>query len=83
MQSWQAQEARRQFRKLLDDALEKGPQRVARPGKRAVVVISEEEWKRLSGGVPSFGELLAACPIEPADLPKRRPARTPRLSAPD
>jgi len=76
MRSWQAQEARRQFRQLLDDALEKGPQRVARAGRRSVVVISEEEWQRLSDGIPSFGELLAACPIAPEDLPKRRPART-------
>jgi antitoxin Phd len=75
MRTWQVQEARRQFRQLFEDAVEKGPQRVARQGKRAVVVVSEEEWQRLADAVPSFGELLASCPIEPADLPKRRPAR--------
>jgi prevent-host-death family protein len=76
MRTWQVQEARRQFRQLFDDAVERGPQRVARQGKRSVVVVSEEEWKRLCDAVPSFGELLASCPIEPADLPKCRPART-------
>src|SRR5947209_16578964 len=75
MRTWQVQEARRQFRQLFDDAAEKGPQRVCRQGKQAVVVISEDEWRRLSEGVPSFGDLLAACPIEPEDLPERRPAR--------
>ena len=75
MRTWQVQEARRQFRQLFDDAVEKGPQRVARQGKRAVVVVSEQEWRRLSEGVPSFGDLLASCPIEAADLPKRRTAR--------
>ena len=75
MRTWQVQEARRQFRQLFEDAVEKGPQRVARQGKRAVVVVSEEEWQRLADAVPSFGELLASCPIEPEDLPKRRPAR--------
>jgi prevent-host-death family protein len=75
MRTWQVQEARRQFRQLFDDAVEKGPQRVARQGARSVVVVSEEEWKRLSDAVPSFGELLASCPIEPDDLPKRRAAR--------
>lgn len=75
MRTWQVQEARRQFRQLFDDALEKGPQRVARQGKSSVVVVSEEEWRRLSEAVPSFGELLAACPIESGDLPQRRPAR--------
>lgn len=75
MRTWQVQEARQQFRELFDAAVERGPQRVSRKGKRAVVVVSEEEWNRVSGGVPSFGDLLACCPIEPEDLPKRRPAR--------
>lgn len=75
MRTWQVQEARRQFRQLFDDAIEKGPQRISRQGKRAVVVVSEDEWNRLSDAIPSFGELLAACPIEPENLPKRRPAR--------
>jgi prevent-host-death family protein len=78
MRTWQVQEARQQFRQLFDDAVEKGPQRVARQGKRSVVVVSEEEWKRLSEAVPSFGDLLASCPIERKDLPKRRPARAVR-----
>ena len=75
MRTWQVQEARRQFRELFDAAAERGPQRIARRGKRAVVVLSEEEWQRLSDGVPSFGELLASCPIERQDLRPRRAAR--------
>ena len=75
MRTWQVQKARQQFRQLFDDAVEKGPQRVARQGKRSVIVVSEEEWNRLSDAVPSFGDLLASCPIEPDDLPERRPAR--------
>ena len=75
MRTWQVQEARRQFKQLLDDALEKGPQRVARYNKHAVIVVSEGEWKRLSEAVPSFGELLASCPIDSEDLRPRRSAR--------
>src|SRR6476620_7309334 len=75
MRTWQVQEARRQFRQLFDDAVERGPQRIARQGKRSVVVVSVEEGRRLSESVPSFGELLASCPIAPGDLPKRRAAR--------
>jgi prevent-host-death family protein len=80
MRTWQVQEARRQFRQLFDDAVEKGPQRVSRHRKEAVIVLSEQEWKRLSGAVPSFGDLLASCPIESRDLPPRRPARVLRES---
>lgn len=71
MRTWQVQAARRQFRQLFDDALVKGPQRIARHGKSAVIVLSEEEWKRLSESVPSFGDLLASCPIDRKDLPVR------------
>jgi prevent-host-death family protein len=75
MRTWQVQEARRQFRQLFDDALAKGPQKIARHGQSAVIVLSEEEWTRLSEAVPSFGELLASCPIDREDLLSRRPAR--------
>jgi len=55
MRTWQVQEARRQFRELFDNAVEKGPQRVTRNGRGAVIVLSEEEWRRLSEAVPSSG----------------------------
>jgi prevent-host-death family protein len=75
MRTWQVQEARRHFRELFNAAAEQGPQRIVRRGKRVAVVLSEEEWRRLSDGVPSFGELLASCPIERKDLRPRRAAR--------
>lgn len=78
MRTWQVQEARRQFRQVFDDAVAKGPQRISRQGKAAVVVMSEAEWRRLSDAVPSFGDLLASCPIAPEDLSSRRPARAAR-----
>jgi antitoxin Phd len=75
MRTWQVQAARRQFRQLFDDAMVKGPQRIARHGKSAVIVLSEEEWRRLSESVPSFGDLLASCPIDRKDLRPRGPVR--------
>jgi antitoxin Phd len=78
MRTWQVQEARRQFRQLFDDAVEKGPQRIARQGKTAVIVLSEAEWRRLADAVPSFGALLASCPVGREDLPRRRPPRAAR-----
>lgn len=75
MRNWQLQEARGRFKELFDAALEQGPQRVTRHGKTAVVVVSEEEWNRVTRNVPTFGKLLAACPLSPEDTPPRRPAR--------
>ena len=43
---------------------------ITRHGKREVVVVSYEEWQRLSH-VPSFGRLLMAAPSTADDLPKR------------
>jgi prevent-host-death family protein len=75
MRTWQLQRARSHLKDLVDDALHKGPQRVTRHGKRAVVVVAEEEWKRVKGKRLSFGELLVVCPLRPGDLPRRRRAR--------
>jgi prevent-host-death family protein len=75
MRSWRLQEARDRFKDLFDHAHAEGPQRVTRHGKQAVVVVSEEEWERLTSNVPSFGRLLAACPLQGADLPPRRKSR--------
>jgi prevent-host-death family protein len=75
MRSWQLQEARSRIADVLDAATAGEPQRITRRGKRAVVVVSEDEWNRLAGEKPDFGAFLMNCPITPADLPARRPAR--------
>lgn len=75
MQIWQLQDARSHFKDLFDRALAKGPQRVTRHGKEAVIVVSEEEWRQVTRNVPAFGKLLAASPLRDEELPPRRPAR--------
>jgi len=75
MRNWQLQEARSRIADVLDAATAGEPQRITRRGKRAVVVVSEEEWNRLTGEKPDFGAFLMNCPITPDDLPARRPAR--------
>jgi antitoxin Phd len=75
MQTWQLQEARRRFSELVSAALTRGPQRVTRHGKSAVIIVSEAEWQEVTGKIPSFGQLLAQCPLAPEDLPGRQPAR--------
>ena len=70
-----AQEARSRFSELVSAALARGPQRVTRHGKAAVIVVSEAEWEEITRKIPSFGRLLAQCPLDPEDLAERRPAR--------
>jgi antitoxin Phd len=78
VRNWQLQEARSRFKSLFDEALDHGPQRVTRHGKQAVVVVSEEEWNRVTKNVPSFGKLLASCPLSDEDVAPRRPLRAVR-----
>ncbi len=48
MQSWQVQQAKQRFSELVQCALDDGPQLVTRNGKAAVVVLSIDEFDRLS-----------------------------------
>jgi prevent-host-death family protein len=62
------------------EAAEKGePTTITKHGRPAVVVVSHAEWSRLKTRLPSFADLLLAVPpLEPEDLPMRRPARLKR-----
>lgn len=59
---WQLQEAKQKFSKLVQRALTEGPQAVTRHGETAVVVVSAEEFQRLTGGKPDFIDFLLSCP---------------------
>jgi antitoxin Phd len=61
---------------VVDDAARGKPCVITRHGRREAVLVSYEEWQRLSH-VPSFGRLLMASPLKKGDLPKRyrRPLR--------
>jgi antitoxin Phd len=75
MPSWQLHEAKNRFSDLFDDARERGPQRVTRHGKRAVIVVAEEEWQRVTKRIPSLAALLAECPLKTEDLLPRQAPR--------
>ena len=61
MQELQLREAKATLSAVIDQA---------RQGHPEAVVLSFEEWQRLSR-VPSFGRLLMAAPLGPDDLPPR------------
>ena len=51
---WQLQEAKARFSELVKRAREQGPQHVSVRGEPAVVVVSEEEFARLTSPRPSI-----------------------------
>lgn len=59
---WQLQEAKSKFSELVRRTLEEGPQTITRHGRDAVVMISGEEYQRLTGDKPDFKEFLMSAP---------------------
>jgi prevent-host-death family protein len=70
MQQIQLRDAKATLSAVIDSARRGQPSIITRHGRREAVVLSFEEWERLSR-VPSFGRLLMAAPIEPGDLADR------------
>jgi prevent-host-death family protein len=66
----QLREAKATLSAVIDGAVQGEPAIITRHGKRAAVVLSFDEWERLSR-VPSFGRLLMSAPVEPNDVPDR------------
>lgn len=60
--AWQLQTAKQHFSELVERARSEGPQVVTKHGKDAVVVVSAEDYKRLSGGEPSLVEFIRSAP---------------------
>ena len=70
MHEIQLRDAKATLSAVIDHARRRRPSVITRHGRREAVVLSFEEWERLSR-VPSFGRLLMAAPLEPDDLPAR------------
>lgn len=60
--NWHLQDAKNQFSKVVRKAQTDGPQTVTVRGKAAAVIVSAEEYERLTGPKPSFVEHLLAIP---------------------
>ena len=65
-QEWQLQEAKARFSEVFRLARERGPQRVTKHGREAVVVIPAEEYARITAPQRRTGsivEFFAASPL--------------------
>jgi antitoxin Phd len=70
MREIQLRDAKASLSAVVDEAMLGNPAIITRHGKRQVVVVSYEEWERISH-VPTFGRLLMAAPLTADDLPDR------------
>ncbi len=71
MHEIQLRDAKATLSAVIDQARQGEPSIITRHGRPQAVVLSFEEWQRLSR-VPSFGRLLMEAPLEPGDLPSRQ-----------
>ena len=78
MREIQLRDAKANLSAVVDEAVQGNPAVITRHGKPQAVILSYQEWQRLSQ-VPSFGRLLMAAPLAPDDVPLRD--RTPLRSA--
>lgn len=77
MKEIQLKDAKATLSAVVDQAVRGHPAIITRHGKKEAVVLSFDEYEKLTH-VPSFGRLLAAFPGDEADIPLRSktPSRT-------
>jgi prevent-host-death family protein len=59
---WQLQDAKNSFSEVVEDALREGPQIITRRGTDTAVVVSFEEWSRLSRSRGRLIDVLRKAP---------------------
>jgi len=77
--TWQLQEAKSKFSKVVDRALAQGVQIVTRRGKKAVVVMPFEEYERLTQRTGSLAQFLMDSPLSGSELTIERDKSLPRI----
>lgn len=61
-QSWQLQDAKARFSELVRKTIDEGPQVITRRGKPSVVMVSDEEYARLTSAGTDFISFLQSAP---------------------
>lgn len=83
--TWPLQDAKNRLSEVCDKALSEGPQTITRRGEPAVVVLSIDEFHRLTTPSSSLLEFFQASPLRGVDLDLERdrdPGREVELELP-
>jgi len=75
MRHWQLQEAKAKLSEVIKDAERKGPQEITLHGKPVAVVLSREDYQRLTGTGESLVAFMRRSPlygVEEVDLERDR-----------
>lgn len=66
--TWQLQEAKNKLSRVVDDALSEGPQIITRRGVEVVIVLSYEEYKKLTASQEKLSTFFRSSPLAGEDL---------------
>ena len=66
--NWQLQEAKSKFSKVVNLALQEGPQIITRYGEEVVVILSMDTYRQISPNKPSLLDLLLNSPLVGSQL---------------
>ncbi len=75
---WQLQEAKAKFSEFLDRALSQGVQIVTRRGKKTAVLMSYEEYERLTQKKESLADFFLRSPLAGTEIEFERDKSLPR-----
>ena len=67
-QTWQLQEAKNKLSKVVDDALTQGPQIITRRGVEVVIVISYEQFKKMTVSEQKLSDFFRSSPLVDEEL---------------
>jgi len=65
---WAVAQAKAQFSEVIDRALSEGPQTITRSGRKAVVVVSVEQWERKVKRKGTLVEFFQNSPLRGAQI---------------
>ncbi|MEA3358446.1 MAG: type II toxin-antitoxin system Phd/YefM family antitoxin [Thermodesulfobacteriota bacterium] len=76
--TWQLQEAKNKFSHLVESAQNKGPQVVTKHGKEAVVILSVEDYRKITKPKVNLFNFIQESPLRGINLDISRDKNAPR-----
>jgi antitoxin Phd len=67
-QTWQLQEAKNRFSRVVEDAVSRGPQIITKRGVEVAIVISYEEYQKMLISRGPLSEFFQRSPLAEVDL---------------
>lgn len=68
MRTWQLQEAKSKFSKVVDEAIRSGPQIITRRGVETVILLSYAEYRQLVVARPKLSTFFRESPLAEVSL---------------